>query len=55
MEFAEFSAEDKKRQLFNKQKELLDQFLEKGAITKEQYDKSLGTMIEKMGIVPEEK
>ena len=39
----------KKHQLFLKQKELLDTFLEHNAIDKEQYDKSLGDLIEKMG------
>lgn len=36
------------QELFLKQKELLDTFLATGAITKEQYDKSLGTLKEKM-------
>lgn len=45
------SAEDKKKQLFLNQKQLLDTFLEHGAISKEQYDKSLGDLIVKMGIV----
>lgn len=43
------SAEDKKKQLYLRQKELLDTFLEHGAITKAQYDKSLGDLTEKMG------
>ena len=41
--------EEKKRVLFQKQKEVLDDFLERGAITKAQYDKSLGDMKKKMG------
>lgn len=36
------------QELFLKQKELLDTFFATGAITKEQYDKSLGTLKEKM-------
>lgn len=36
--------------LYEKQKETLDKFLERGAITKEQYEKSLNTLKEKMGI-----
>ena len=44
------SAEEKKRQLYLKQKELLDTFLEHHAISKEQYEKSLGDLTEKMGI-----
>lgn len=43
-----------KLKLYNQQKELLDTFLEHGAITKEQYDKSLGGLKEKMGIEEEE-
>lgn len=41
--------EEKKKVLFQKQKEVLDDFLERGAITKAQYDKSLGDMKKKMG------
>ena len=41
--------EQKKKQLYLKQKELLDTFLEHHAISKEQYDKSLRDMTEKMG------
>ena len=44
------SPEEKKKQLFLKQKKMLDMFLEKGAITQAQHDKSLGDMIEKMGV-----
>ena len=40
---------DKKHQLFLKQKELLDTFLEHNAITRDQYDKSLRDLTEKMG------
>ena len=43
------SPEEKKKQLFLKQKKLLDIFLEKNAISKAQYDKSLGDLREKMG------
>ena len=35
--------------IYLKQKELLDTFLEHHAISKEQYDKSLRDMTEKMG------
>lgn len=41
--------EKKNHQLFLKQRALLDQFLEKGAISQAQYDKSLHDLIEKMG------
>ena len=43
------SQEEKKRQLYEKQKDLLDTFLKRGAISKTQYDKSLGDLTEKMG------
>ena len=42
--------EEKRKQLFLDQKQLLDTFLEHGAISKAQYDKSLGDLIVKMGI-----
>ena len=43
------SHEEKNHQLFLKQKALLSQFLEKGAISRAQYDKSLHDLTEKMG------
>lgn len=43
------SYEDKKRQLYLRQKALLEQFLEKGAISRQQYEKSLHDLTEKMG------
>ena len=42
--------EEKKKQLFLKQKKTLDLFLERNAISKAQYDKSLGDLREKMGM-----
>ena len=39
---------EKNHQLNLKQKALLDQFLEKGAISQAQHDKSLHDLIEKM-------
>lgn len=42
--------EEKKKQLFLKQKNTLDLFLERNAISKAQYEKSLGDLIVKMGI-----
>jgi len=50
MEWSALSADEKKQQLFLRQKETLDLFLERNAITKAQYDKSLGDLIVKMGI-----
>ena len=48
------SGEEKKKELFRNQKHTLDLFLERGAISREQYDKSLGDLIVKMGMKPEE-
>ena len=42
--------EDKKRDLYLRQKELLDTFLEHGAISRAQYEKSLGDLKVKMGM-----
>ena len=42
--------EEKKAELYRKQKELLDMFLERNAISKAQYDKSLSDLTEKMGM-----
>ncbi len=50
IEWEKLSHEEKKKQLFLKQKELLDTFLEKNAISKAQYDKSLGDLRDKMGM-----
>ena len=47
------SHEEKNRELYMKQKELLDQFLERGAISQAQHDKSLHDLTEKMGITSE--
>lgn len=41
---------EKNKQLFLKQKRTLEMFLERGAISKAQHDKSLHDLIEKMGI-----
>ena len=50
IEWEQMSREEKYQQLFLKQKNTLDLFLERNAISKEQYDKSLGDLIEKMGM-----
>lgn len=42
--------EEKKKQLFLSQKRTLDIFLERGAITRAQYDKSLGDLVRLMGM-----
>ncbi len=44
------NAEKKKRDLYLRQKELLNTFLEHGAISRAQYDKSLGDLTVKMGM-----
>jgi len=46
------NVEDRKRDLFLRQKKLLDTFLEHGAISRAQYDKSLGDLTVKMGMEP---
>lgn len=49
------SMENDKKELFEKQKEMLDQFLKTGAIDKGQYEKSLNGLKEKMSIKDERK
>ena len=49
-EWERLTPEEKKKQLFFKQKYTLDLFLERNAISKAQYDKSLGDLTEKMGM-----
>ena len=44
------SPEEKKKELYLRQKRILDDFLERGAITQAQYDKSFGDLTEKMGM-----
>ncbi len=46
------NSRDKKRGLYLRQKHTLDLFLERGAISKAQYDKSLGDLTVKMGMEP---
>ena len=48
------SPAEKKKQLYRNQKQLLGTFLERGAITRAQYEKSLGDLTRKMGVAPEE-
>ena len=42
--------EEKKEALFREQKHTLDLFLERNAISQEQYDYSLSILVEKMGV-----
>lgn len=46
----ELSYQEKQKRLFFEQKNTLDLFLVRGAISKAQYDKSLGDLITKMNI-----
>lgn len=47
--YEQLNPEEKKRRLYETQKRTLDLFLERGAISKAQYEKSLGDLTEKMG------
>ncbi len=49
IQWEKLSHEEKKRQLYYKQKHLLELFLERGAISRAQFEKSLGDLTEKMG------
>ena len=52
-EWDSLSHEEKNKVLYCRQKHLLEEFLEHGAISKQQYDKSLHDLTEKMGMVKE--
>ena len=52
-EWSSLSYEEKNRLLFLRQKKPLDMFLERGAISQAQHDKSLHDLIEKMGMAAE--
>lgn len=54
VEWEQMTPSQKKKQLFLNQKELLDKFLERHAISQAQYQKSLGDLRLKMGF-PEAK
>ena len=47
------SYEEKNRFLYERQKHMLEEFLERNAISKQQYDKSLHDLTEKMNITEE--
>ncbi len=49
-DWSHMSHDEQQRALFEKQKELLDTFLSRGAIDRRQYEKSLTCMAEKMGM-----
>ena len=48
-EWSQLSPEEKRMQLYLRQVKTLNDFLERGAISKEQYEKSFGDLTEKMG------
>lgn len=48
--WASLSYVEKNRQLFLRQKETLEMFLERGAISQDQYNTSLHEMEKKMGV-----
>ena len=50
IDWVDLPEEEKKKQLFLKQKKMLNQFLETGAISQRQYDTSLNGLITKMEI-----
>lgn len=49
IDWEHLSSKEKKRQLFLRQKEILQDFLDRRAISQEQFDKSFGDMMSKMG------
>ena len=49
-EYSALTPKEKKIDLFLRQKRTLDLFLERNAISQEQYNKSLGDMKESMGV-----
>lgn len=50
VKWEELPEKEKKKQLYFKQKRMLDTFLDHGAISKAQYNKSLHDLTEKMGM-----
>ena len=49
-EYSQMTPEEKRIDLYLRQKKLLEGFLERNAISKAQFDKSLGDLTEKMGM-----
>ncbi len=49
-DYSSLTPEEKKIDLYFRQKRTLNLFLERNAINKAQYDKSLGDLTEKMGM-----
>ena len=49
-DWSHMTHDEQQRALFKKQKDMLDEFLSRGAIDHRQYEKSLTCMAEKMGM-----
>ena len=49
-DYSELTPEEKRIDLFLRQKHTLDLFFKRNAISKEQYEKSLGDLTKKMGM-----
>lgn len=49
-EYSKLSSEEKRVDLYMRQKNMLNDFLERNAISKEQYEKSLNDLTKKMGM-----
>ncbi len=52
-DWSSLTHEEKNRLLFLRQKKMLDMFLERGAVSQAQHDKSFHDLIEKMGMQAE--
>ena len=50
VDWSSLTHEEKNKLLFLRQKKLLEEFLNRGAISQAQHDKSLHDLIEKMGM-----
>ena len=53
-EWEHLTSAEKKQELYLRQKGMLDKFLERGAISGSQYEKSLGDLTVKMGFADDE-
>ena len=53
-EWSKMTPEEKRDWLFKEQKETLDRFLERGAISQEQYETSLRELTKKMSVTVSE-
>lgn len=53
-EWEHLTSAEKKQELYLRQKNVLDKFLERGAISRSQYEKSLGDLTVKMGFADDE-